>query len=258
MLVRCALVCCLVTGVSYADYQETRTLTLDSKNLSNFKVDVGAGSLSIVGVPNTDTITVKATIHIGSSSDSKAERYIKDYLELRLTARGDRAVLVSDFDNDWSITKWIGGNVNSRVDIELTMPQIMNLDVNDGSGSMEIRNVMGKVDIDDGSGNIELETIGGDVKIDDGSGSIDVKSVKGDVDIDDGSGNADLEHIIGSVVIDDGSGSITIKDVTGSVEIDDGSGNIKVDHVSENVNIIDNGSGSSRISNVDGWIKERT
>jgi hypothetical protein len=247
-----------MTGVSWADYKETRTLTLNTQNLSEFKVDAGAGSLSIKGAADTNTITVKATIRLNTSSEDKAKRFLADYLDLRLDKRGSKALLVSDFDDGWSISSWIGGNMNSRIDIELTMPDGMKLDVDDGSGNIEIRDLTNHVEIDDGSGSMELERIGGGLKIDDGSGNINIQAVQGNVRIDDGSGNVNLETISGNVVIDDGSGSITIEDVTGSVEIDDGSGNIRVDHVSENVNIVDNGSGSSRISNVDGWIKERS
>jgi len=258
MLLRCALACCLISGISSADYQEKRTLTLNTQGLSKFNIDAGAGKLFVTGASNIDTITVKATIRLETSSDSKAERYISEALVLKLEKKGSRAVLVSDFDDDWSISNLIRGNLNSRIDIELTMPESMELDVHDGSGNLDIENIRNDVEVDDGSGNMKLKKITGSLTIDDGSGNILVEAVRGDVEIDDGSGNTTLDTIIGNVDVDDGSGTIVIEAVTGSVEIRDGSGNIRVDQVTKNVDILDNGSGSSRISNVDGWVKERS
>lgn len=57
-----------------------------------------------------------------------------------------------------------------------------NLFVDDGSGTIEINNVGKNVEVSDGSGSIYIDGVGGDVIIkDDGSGSLHIQNVKGRV-----------------------------------------------------------------------------
>jgi hypothetical protein len=57
-----------------------------------------------------------------------------------------------------------------------------NLFIDDGSGTIEVSNVVENVEVSDGSGSIYIDGVGGDVIIkDDGSGSMHIKNVKGRV-----------------------------------------------------------------------------
>ena len=77
------------------------------------------------------------------------------------------------------------------------------------------------VDIDDGSGSIEVIGAGGDVKIVDGSGSISVEQVRGSVTINDGSGSIHVKDVDRDVLIEeDGSGGVSVANVRGDVIAD--------------------------------------
>ena len=57
-----------------------------------------------------------------------------------------------------------------------------NVDVDDGSGSIHLVNVGQNVILNDGSGSIDIDGVGGDVIIrDDGSGSVSIHNVKGKI-----------------------------------------------------------------------------
>lgn len=82
------------------------------------------------------------------------------------------------------------------------------------------------LDIEDGSGEIEISGVGA-TRIDDGSGSIDVRDVDGD--LTDGSGEIEVRDVR---IREDGSGSIRAVEVSGDFIVDrDGSGGISVDRI---------------------------
>jgi len=205
-----------------SDFQEVRDLTLGAGGLSSLVIDAGAGSLSIEGVDDGDTLQVTATIEIPGMDEEEARELMQRSLVLSLDEDGDKAVLKSYFrDTGWS---W---RDSPRIQLEVRVPARFALSIDDGSGSMTVHHVAGDIRIDDGSGLIEMRDVGGAVDIEDGSGSIDVEGVGGDLSINDGSGSIDVAAVTGSVTVDDGSGSITVKDIGGDlIIVDDGSGSI--------------------------------
>jgi len=71
--------------------------------------------------------------------------------------------------------------------------------------------------------------------------------------VDDGSGSMSVADISGAIEVEDGSGSITMTNVGGEVQIIDGSGSIAVDGVGGDISI-DDGSGSIRVREVAGSV----
>ena len=224
----------LMTGLSsfaLADYEEIRELTLDTSGLDTLEIDAGAGSMEVVGVSGASRIRVIATIHVPGRNDDKAAKKIESDMTLSLESKDEAAILKSWFDN--GALSW---GENPTIKLEIEMPENMHLEIDDGSGSMEILNVRGDIRIDDGSGSLTMEDVGGDIEIEDGSGSITVSGVGGDIQIDDG------------------SGGIRVRDVSGSVTVDDGSGSIDVSDVDEDLVIVDDGSGGLDFSNIGGRV----
>jgi len=214
------------------DYEETRDLSVDAQGIGMLEIEAGAGSLEVKGDNNADDIVVSASVVVPDRNIEKAQKIIESDLTLSLERSGDTVVLKSYFD-------YRGSGDSPMVHISVTMPAALNLDVEDGSGSLKVEDVTGDINIDDGSGSITMERVGGDVKIEDGSGSITVAEVGADLDINDG------------------SGSIKAISVGGSVTVDDGSGSIKVTDVEENLIIVDDGSGSLDFSDVRGNITSK-
>jgi hypothetical protein len=209
------------TASAASDYTETRNLTVDADGLELFFIDAGAGSIDVEGVDGIDRIEVKATIIIPDTDEDDAVKLIEKKLELGLESNDGKAVLKSWFEGGF----W-GFGPNGRIDLEIRAPATLAISIDDGSGSIVVRNFVSDVRIDDGSGSIDIQTVGA-LDVDDGSGSIDVTDVAGDVFVDDGSGTITLETVGGSVTIDDGSGGIRVRDVAGDLTIlDAGSGSV--------------------------------
>lgn len=232
----------LLGGQAFADEHRKSHLSLDVNDISMLAIEAGAGSLSIEGVANGDVIEVTAEIY--------AKNIDKTEIDLSLDKKGKKAVLVSHIENNYS--SW-GGN-SPKIDLTVKLPQALALKVQDGSGSIDIENLLSSIELHDGSGSVDINNVTGNIDIKDGSGSIALKGIEGDISIDDGSGSISAKHIEGNLEIDDGSGQITVKHVSGDVTLDDGSGSIYVDTVGS-LDIIESGSGGLTVENVKGDFK---
>ncbi len=230
----------IISTASSADFTSERNMNLDASGIKELRVECGAGFLKINGMTDAREITVQAEIILDDVDTEKAEEFLEKYLRLELTRSGDKALLRSEINSDGSFFGTIfGDNPGGLVNLTVQIPKSLNLEV------------------DDGSGYITMKDIDGDIVIDDGSGEITITRVNGSVRLDDGSGEIFMEDIGGDVFIDDGSGEITLRKIGGNVRIDDGSGSIDIDGVEKDVTIIDAGSGGENIRNVKGRVVSR-
>jgi len=235
--------------------QSRETLSLDASGCKSMHIDCGAGYLKVKGEDNLEQIEVKAILHVKGIAESDLPSFKKEYVTLKLDKVGSKAVLTAEIESGFSLATLFGSH-DARIDLEIRLPRRLALDVEDGSGDMDIRSIGGDLQLDDGSGDIRLEGVDGTVEIDDGSGDMFLSGLKGKVRIDDGSGGIELKNVGGDVSVEDGSGEIEIYDVKGSVEIDDGSGDIIIDGVENDVTIEEDGSGDVRIRNVKGKVRK--
>lgn len=249
------LLIALTTGAVNAEklsFQENLSLTTD--RISALDVIHGAGDIDIRAYQGKD-IQVKATI---TSKKYRSMERFKEVFERDMVFDLDReseyAVLRGHSKRD------VRKNPEIQINFDIQIPNHLDVDIDDGSGSIRVADIAGylsiddgsgdihvshvdnNLDIDDGSGDIHIEQVTGTIEIEDGSGSVHISDSEGDVDIDDGSGNISLVQVHGEKEIDDGSGKIHLANSSGDVSIDDGSGDIILDEVSGSATLSD-GSG---------------
>lgn len=240
------LLAILLTSSSVFAYQDSRKMQLSARDIESLSVDCGAGFLKVTGESGRNTIEVTAVIRSRTLSAARAKRVVNRSLELKLQRQGNRGILVS------RIASHPGNDLT--IDLTVYVPKRFQLDIHDGSGEMIVRDIAGAVTIDDGSGSMDLRNLGHTVRIDDGSGELILDHAGGDVHISDGSGAILVSRVNGNLSIDDHSGGIRVAGVTGNVRISDGSGDINIREVSQDVHIVDDGSGGLHISQVKGNI----
>ena len=217
-------------------HNEQKVLHLDADNLKWLHAKVGAGELSIKGVRGQKNVQVEADIH----------SYDNDDYTLTLEKNGDQAKLVAEFDSSFNF------NRSPYINLVVTVPEDLALNINDGSGPIDVREVDADIQISDGSGDINI--IGGhNIDIQDGSGSIVVDNPNNHVEIADGSGDIDIKGGQ-NIEINDGSGNIDVRDSHGDLDINDGSGSINIKQVDGDLDIND-GSGAINVNNIDGKVK---
>lgn len=227
--------CVFHISPSVASVKQTQQLSLPSNNLEYLTILSGAGSLDIQGSNTATSISVDAIIYTAD---------IDDEYELTLEKSGTQAKLVAQNKSNNGISFYSGQSPS--INLVVTVPNTLNLDINDGSGDIVINEMQSNIDVKDGSGSLSINSAK-NLNIDDGSGSIYVKNVVGDLVLNDGSGSIDIDNVSGNVAIEDGSGGITIKHINGAVTVDDNSGDMLIEHIGSSVTI-DDGSGDIRVN----------
>jgi hypothetical protein len=230
----------------YCTYSRDHDFAVDAASLETLSMDVGSGSLEVIG--NSGSNEVRVIAKACASSSRRLEQ-----IDLTHRVHDSQLFVSTEFERNRSIFGWLNfGNSYGYIDIEVQMPSDLSLEVDDGSGSMEISGITA-LSIDDGSGSILIHNIGGDVSIEDGSGAITIRDVRGKVSVSDGSGPIEIRESGDVEIIDDGSGNIEIEHIHRNVNVyDDGSGSIRIHDVAGDVKIGDPGSGSVNVSAVAG------
>ena len=216
--------------------------TIDVSGAGLAHISARAGDLQIEGRAGQTDIRVEGRACAGREE-------LLDDMSVRTERRGDTVEVEAEIPE---IRSWSGSNYAS-IDLVITVPQSLMLEVDDSSGNMTLRNIAG-ANIDDSSDDIEVDQVAGDVSIDDSSGDIELNGVMGDVRIDDSSGDIDVRGGR-SVVLEDSSGGIHVVDIEGSVLVEsDSSGNITVERVGGDFTVRRDGSGSIRHTDVGGRV----
>lgn len=244
--------------VMFAKYYEEKKLNLKAEDLKGLKIKCGAGYLKVYADENITNIEVIARINVRKGSETQGKEMVEKYLELYLEERDNQGLLVSKVKEfKMNFFSRIFKNANIYVDLMVKVPNWFNLDVNDGSGDIEIKNIGGEVYVNDGSGDMELLRIGNNTVINDGSGNISIDNIQGNLKIIDGSGEIKAQNINGNLKINDGSGEIVLKGILGQeVKITDGSGNIDLVDCQGKLEISD-GSGEIYVEKINNDVKIR-
>lgn len=131
----------------------------------------------------------------------------------------------------------IGWNFGNQTDgyISLTGPEDIKLNLTNGSGSIEVLNVVHDViDLKVNSGSITAKALEvGQMNLNASSGSIKGEALTGKVNAQVNSGGINFKEIEGDVEAKASSGSIKMEDVTGVVDATVNSGSIKLIGVTE-------------------------
>ncbi|KZN67598.1 hypothetical protein [Pseudoalteromonas luteoviolacea] len=212
------------------EFVKSETLSLSTKEITQLKIDAGAGSLSVVG-NDTDEVSVKADIYQSEKSS--------DYC-LNLQEKGGIAQLQANVCHT--------RNNYTLIHLTVSLPNTLMTKIKDGSGSIKAQDASIHF-IDDGSGSIEVHDNLTPLEIEDGSGKIELVGIKGTLTVDDGSGKLRAEDIEGDVMVEDGSGNIVIENVTGKVSVDDGSGNVTVTNAGA-FELLNDGSGNVKLYDI--------
>ena len=231
---------CGVSGLGGDRVIDERSGTIPIDGVVRLRLDVQAGSLEVNGESQSDQIHYKAEFLSAASSDKSAQQILKQ-MEFSHQRSGDTVTILTS-TGSW----WRAGT--GRINLILSVPSSLELDISDSSGPIRVRGMAHSVRISDRAGSITLEGVGGDVEISDYSGKIAVSDVGGSAKIEDYSGSITLARVRADVEIDDHSGGITVSNVGGSADIRDSSGGIRVVDVAQNVVISDSSGGISVLS----------
>lgn len=143
---------------------------------------------------------------------------------------------------------FLGLMADSRLDLEISVPQGTRCKLETGSGPVTVESTRGTVEVDSGSGRIAVADVA-QLRVDAGSGSVQVHQVAGPVNVQTGSGRIEVETVVGPAVLEAGSGSLVARRIGNGLRADTGSGSITVSDV-EGECYLDSSSGSVQVSRV--------
>lgn len=231
-------------------YEKRIDTELDLSGSESLDVIARAGRLVINGEPGIESARIEGRVCVSKEAwlDESGVR----------TQGGKSArieVQLPGIDGGFTL---FGGMVKryASLDLELTVPAHLALDVKDSSGSMDITGT-GPLRIRDSSGSIEVEDVDGPVVLKDSSGSITLTDVNGDVTVEsDSSGSINGRDIEGAVLVrKDSSGSIRFTDVRDDFIVEvDSSGDIIAERVGGDFRVLKDGSGSIHSNDVAGEV----
>lgn len=222
------------------DHKAERSLSEDLAGIEKVVLKARAGDLSV----RVDGTSFRAA---GEACASKAS--VLEGIQLRSERRGE--VLTVEV----VVPETKGWNQQARLDLDVSLPADMPLDIDDSSGDVTVSGArLGRVE--DGSGDLRFQGTHGNLQLEDGSGDVRIDGHHGDVKLKDGSGSIRVTDLDGSVLVDqDGSGDLTMERIAGSVKVeDDGSGDIEVAEVGGDFIVRSAGSGSVRHDGVAGKV----
>jgi len=116
---------------------------------------------------------------------------------------------------------------NAWVKLEIRTPIATTIDIETGSGSLEILGLDGAISAHTGSGSIDLSEVTGSADASTGSGSITVVGPRGDVIVHTGSGKIHIGEVVGMIDASTHSGSLSVYDAAGQVQLGTRSGSIR-------------------------------
>lgn len=115
------------------DYSKDLDFTVDASTIETLRMDVGSGSLEVIGDTDSDTVQVRAK----ACSNSRSR--LAD-IDLTHQVRGPELIIRTEFARRGSFFSWIF-SYNSYIDIEVRAPSNLVFDISDSGGSMEISGV---------------------------------------------------------------------------------------------------------------------
>jgi DUF4097 and DUF4098 domain-containing protein YvlB len=217
-----ALITAIAVGVAwfFPASSETGGSGISDQARIEESFEVGtAPHLEIDNVAGNVTVEVGegSVIHVIATKRALRARDL-DRIEVEMTVQDDGL---------WIRTRRPGSLQTASVDLQVTAPAGTDLRLHTGAGNVIVRDLTGPVDVDTGSGNVQLENVSAEVTAQSGSGNMTVQGSAGPVRVSTGSGNVQVEGASGELYADTGSGNITVRDTRGQVRLETGSGNLR-------------------------------
>lgn len=216
----------LVSGFLLAScFAPEKTVTKDYEETFNdvkeIELDGRFLEVTYEGRSGDEEVYLNAYLEAPESSSMEV-RYRKSGSKLKIEVTGE-----SDFG-------WNFGN-QTKGYISLTGPEDIKLNLTNGSGSIEVLNVVHEdINLKVNSGSIKATSIEvGDIQLNASSGSIKGEGLTGNVKAQVNSGNISLTDVEGDVEAKSSSGSLKLEDIQGVVTAKANSGSMKFKGVKE-------------------------
>jgi hypothetical protein len=181
----------LLSGCVIADgnfkYRGTRVEveTVDLGGVEVVEFNLGSEDLVITTEEvGTASFTIEKTYR---ANEKEYGEELMDKAEILFNRHGDRLVVERKKDKSLGLSQITKGYVS--IDIEVALPAGLALDIDTGSGDVEVADREAMLAIDTGSGDVETGVAAGGLNVDTGSGDMRIKTARHNVNLKAGSGD---------------------------------------------------------------------
>ena len=199
------------------DLELVQSINEEFEEVNSIEIESSFLDVSYIGNPNMESVQL-----IGVLESNRAGNYSIEYKVIQKK-------LVIEVERNGH------GGGNNRGHLSLTGPELMDIKLEAGSGSIQISQVIAQdFEFIGGSGNVELADISSptlDLEL--SSGRINAYNLVGDVDLEISSGNANISNLEGNLNAIGSSGKFTFKMIKGFVNCSLNSGNGVLTEVQE-------------------------
>ena len=184
----------------------------------NLRVDVGMGSVTVQGGASSPTYTIRKKSYVSSEEGARRE-----FEELRVTtsSQGDTIVVRGDFTR--------GGSHRLSADFTLNVPRDLQFSsIHTRGGSVNARNLAGRVEAETAGGSMSLDQIGGVIVASTMGGSISVGNASSEVTVKSAGGSINVATVGGRLSATTYGGSVEVGSVQQTAMIETMGGSVRV------------------------------
>ncbi|MFT3782287.1 MAG: DUF4097 family beta strand repeat-containing protein [Nibricoccus sp.] len=215
---------------AFASTEEKIDRVLSCQPGGTLRVDVGFGSIQVVGEPSRTEVGVYVWRRTTRRSQSAEEEYLRTN-PVEIVQDGNnvtvRAKTKSNFSWNW-FGLWSNRN---EANYMIKVPEHFLAQLNTSGGSIEVTLLDGSVKADTSGGSLKFTTIHGNLRGDTSGGSITVNECEGDINVDTSGGGIHVSGGKGTFKGDTSGGGISVKDFGGPISVDTSGGSISIENV---------------------------
>ena len=179
--------------------------------------------IALTGAPNVTIRTFNGSIQLRSWDRNEILLEIERRAETAADAReievetseaGGNVVIEAKRRERRGFVMHMGASPGVRMTV--TVPRTLNVDARTGDGSIDARDLTGRVELRTGDGSVRLQQIDGTITVSTGDGSVDARELDGLVEVSTGDGSVEMSGRFAGLRARTGDGSIGIDALPGS------------------------------------------
>jgi len=211
-----------------AELTHERQIELSLQSGGNLRIDNLMGSVRVVPV-TTAEYRARADIRVVDINEDAAAK-LADGVRVDFTG-GSKPVLAV------TIPPRLQGQ-SVTIDLTVTVPDRMNLDVKTSFGDVDIQDIEGDLHLDTRHGNVRLADLVGDLKAFSQFGILEGSRLEGDVQIRGNHLGVELDTVTGTVEVDTGFQEVNLANIKGSVEVKTEHGPTILENIAGDVSVV--------------------
>jgi DUF4097 and DUF4098 domain-containing protein YvlB len=235
-----ALVIVLVAGVheegeATSWHEETVQKTVPVRDEKLLVIITKSGDITVTGEEGRGDIALRLVKKV-KADDAEEAKHLASQMELEINHEENilriNTVYPKLGEGKRSIFSYLFDRYpKMRIELFLTVPDGMELEIETASGDVSIEDMSSTVDVTAASGDVEVNNVAGGVVVHVASGDIEVMKVRGNAKLVSASGNVTGRDITGSCFINTVSGDVDLEKLGGDLELRTVMGDASVDGV---------------------------